>query len=490
MSERLGCKAVGLARSTYRRIPFAQTPADPDAELREWLRGYSAKHPCHGFRRAWAALRHDERRDVNKKKVHRLWKLEGLQRRVHSLRKRAGQSSWPAEIAADAPKVVWALDFQFDSTIDGKAIKIASMLDEHTRESLLNIVERSITANRLIAELEKCFAAAGGPPMVLRMDNGPELISQALQSFCAGKVGMSYIPPGAPWELVCDFRVDIRDAEDTAAAVSAAAPDVVVHMAAQSLVRESYRKPRDTYEINAIGTLSVLEAVAATPSVRAHVVVTTDKVYRNIDQEAGYVETDPLGGDDPYSASKAMADLLAQSWIRSFPGSPTAIARAGNVIGGGDVSRDRLLPDLTAAYARGEEPRLRFPRAVRPWQHVLDCLNGYLTLADALLAGSGLGQWNFGPGRDSVVEVGQVATLAAELWGGGAHWELDGGHHPHEANLLALDTSKAQRELGWCNRLGFRDALAWTIDWERRVHAGGDPLMVSREQIAAFESVQ
>jgi len=200
MSERLACKAVGLARSSYRRIPVAQTPADPDAELRTWLRDYSAKHPCHGFRRAWAALRHDEHRDVNKKKVHRLWKEEGLQRRVHSARKRAGVSSWPAEVAADAPKVVWALDFQFDSTIDGKAVKIASMIDEHTRESLLNIVERSITAERLVAELEQVFTAAGGPPMVLRMDNGPELISQALQSFCAGKVGLSYIPPGAPWD--------------------------------------------------------------------------------------------------------------------------------------------------------------------------------------------------------------------------------------------------------------------------------------------------
>jgi putative transposase len=200
VSERLACKAVGLARSTYRRIPLAQTPTDPDAELRQWLRDYSTKQPCHGFRRAWAALRHDEHREVNKKKVHRLWKEEGLQRRVHSPRKRAGQSSWPAEVAADAPKVVWALDFQFDSTVDGKAIKIASMVDEHTRESLLNIVERSITAERLIEELEKCFAAAGGPPMVLRMDNGPELVSQALQSFCATRVGLSYIPPGTPWE--------------------------------------------------------------------------------------------------------------------------------------------------------------------------------------------------------------------------------------------------------------------------------------------------
>ncbi|OBI13346.1 CDP-glucose 4,6-dehydratase [Mycobacterium sp. E2497] len=290
--------------------------------------------------------------------------------------------------------------------------------------------------------------------------------------------------------LVSDFRVDIRDAEATMAAVTAAAPDVVVHMAAQSLVRESYRNPRYTYETNVMGTLSVLEAAAATPSVRAHLVVTTDKVYRNINQEAGYAETDPLGGDDPYSASKAMADMLAQSWIRSFPGPPTAIARAGNVIGGGDVSSDRLLPDLIAAYSLGQAPLLRFPRAVRPWQHVLDCLNGYLTLVDALLDGSGLGEWNFGPGRESFIEVGQVATLAAELWGGGAHWVVDGGDHPHEAHLLALDPSKARCELGWRNRLGFRDAVAWTIDWERRVHAGADALTTTRRQIAAFEGLE
>lgn len=198
MSERLACKAVGLSRSTYRRLPSAQTPADPDAQLREWLRSYSKRNPCHGFRRAWAGLRYDEQQVVNRKKVHRLWVEEGLQRRVRSRRKRVGESSVP-QVAADAPKVVWALDFQFDSTMDGKAIKIASMVDEHTRESLLNIVERSITAERLIEELRRCFTAAGGPPMVLRMDNGPEMISQALQQFCSGMVGVVYIPPGTPW---------------------------------------------------------------------------------------------------------------------------------------------------------------------------------------------------------------------------------------------------------------------------------------------------
>jgi putative transposase len=198
MSEWLACKAVGLARSTYRLLPQAQTPEDPDAELRAWLRTYATKHPCHGYRRAWATLRYDDGNEVNKKKIHRLWREEKLQVRVRSPRKRVGVSSiLPVE--ADAPKVVWAIDFQFDSTTDGKAIKIASMIDEHTRESLLDLVERSITGEDLVAALEKVFAVPGGPPKVLRMDNGPELVSQALQRFCDGRVGMSYIPPGTPW---------------------------------------------------------------------------------------------------------------------------------------------------------------------------------------------------------------------------------------------------------------------------------------------------
>ena len=197
MSERLACKAVGLARSTYRRLPMAQTPTDPDAEMRSWLRAYATKHPCHGFRRAWATLRYDERREVNKKKVHRLWREEGLQVKVASPRKRAGVSS-VSPIVADAPKVVWAIDFQFDSTVDGKAVKIASMIDEHTRESLLHLVERSITGEALVEELKRVFAASGGAPKVLRMDNGPEMVSQALQRFCENRTGVS---PLAWWSF-------------------------------------------------------------------------------------------------------------------------------------------------------------------------------------------------------------------------------------------------------------------------------------------------
>ncbi|WP_375295646.1 IS3 family transposase [Gordonia sp. GONU] len=212
MSERMACRVVGLSRSAYRRLPLAQTPADPDAGLREQLRTYARQNPRHGFRRAWAHLRFGDGIEVNKKKVHRLWKEEGLQVRRAPRRKRAGQSSVPV-VVADAPNVVWALDFQFDSTVDGKKIKIASMVDEHTRMSLLNIVDRSIPAQRLIEELEKTFAIWGGPPMVLRMDNGPEFISEALRDFCAGSVGISYIPPGTPWNngFIESFNNRLRD---------------------------------------------------------------------------------------------------------------------------------------------------------------------------------------------------------------------------------------------------------------------------------------
>jgi CDP-glucose 4,6-dehydratase len=289
--------------------------------------------------------------------------------------------------------------------------------------------------------------------------------------------------------LATDARVDIRDAAATAATIAAISPDVVFHLAAQPLVRESYREPRATYETNVMGTLNVLEAVSQTPSVRASVIITTDKVYRNVNQVEGYVESDPLGGDDPYSSSKAMADILTQSWVRSFPGAPTAVARAGNVIGGGDVSKDRLLPDLITSFDEGRSTPIRYPDAVRPWQHVLDCVNGYVELADALLDGRGTGEWNFGPGTESFVTVGGVADLAAELWGEGASWTNDSDDHPHEANLLALDAEKAESVLGWHNRLGFRDSVAWTIVWYRSVREGRNARDISLEQIAAFTAL-
>lgn len=291
--------------------------------------------------------------------------------------------------------------------------------------------------------------------------------------------------------LEVDARVDIRDAAATHAAIQLAEPDVVIHMAAQPLVRASYVDPRWTMETNVMGTLSVLEGIAATPSVQAAVIVTTDKVYRNVGQRAGYVEGDALGGHDPYSASKAMADILTSSWVDSFAGCPTAIARAGNVIGGGDVSTDRLFPDLVRAFGAGKPAELRYPQAVRPWQHVLDCLNGYVLLADALVSQGEAagGPWNFGPDPEAFRTVGEAADLAAARWGDGASWASDDGEHPHEAELLTLDASKAKRELGWRDRLDFDAAVTWTVDWAKRVQAGESARDVTLEQIEAFEAL-
>jgi CDP-glucose 4,6-dehydratase len=285
-----------------------------------------------------------------------------------------------------------------------------------------------------------------------------------------------------------DLRVDIRDAEATKQAITATEPDVVLHLAAQPLVRESYRDPRYTYQTNTVGTLNVLQAVEHTPSVKAQLIVTTDKVYRNVNQIWGYRESDPLGGVDPYSTSKAAADLLTQSWMASSGCAvPTAIARAGNVIGGGDVCADRLMVDLVAAFSSGQAVRLRYPEAVRPWQHVLDCLNGYLDLTDALLGGKSSGEaFNFGPDTRSFVSVGAVAGAVGSLWGADSVVEVDEGLHVHEATLLSLDSRKAELQLGWRNKMAFHDALAWTVAWEKQVRAGEDARTVSVAQIREF----
>ena len=289
-----------------------------------------------------------------------------------------------------------------------------------------------------------------------------------------------------------DIRQDIRDFVGLKSAVESIAPDVVIHMAAQPLVRASYAMPRETVETNVIGTMNLMEAVRGLDSVRAQVIVTTDKVYRNVGQEAGYVESDALGGHDPYSASKAAADLIAQSWVASFDGPPTAIVRAGNVIGGGDVSDGRLLPDLLRAFATGTPAVIRYPDAIRPWQHVLDCLSGYLTVAEALLAGSGQGEWNFGPGEQGFVKVSDVADLAAQAWNEPAgssrsSWETSEESHVHEAATLVLDASKAESELNWRNRLGVAEAVAWTVDWAKQVRQE-DPRLVTLRQIQEFQT--
>ncbi len=287
--------------------------------------------------------------------------------------------------------------------------------------------------------------------------------------------------------LQVDERGDVRDQSRVLQAVRDAAPDVVIHLAAQSLVRPSYSNPRWTVETNVLGTLSVLEAVTHVDAVQATVVVTTDKVYRNEGRLDGYTENDPLGGHDPYSASKAMADILTAAWTLSFPGSAVGIARAGNVIGGGDISTDRLMPDVVRALRSGEVVNLRYPNAVRPWQHVLDCLSGYQALIEALLAGGGEGAWNFGPDQSAFRTVQETAEMAARAWGGEASWTVDTDEHPHEAALLTLDASRARTELGWGNRLDYQTAIEWTIEWEKRIHSGEGARDVSLEQIQRFE---
>jgi CDP-glucose 4,6-dehydratase len=264
-------------------------------------------------------------------------------------------------------------------------------------------------------------------------------------------------------------------------------PDVIIHMAAQPLVLESYKNPRFTYETNVNGTLNILEAISQSDSVKASVIITTDKVYRNTSRIEGYREDERLGGDDPYSSSKAMADILTQSWVKSFPGSPIAIARAGNVIGGGDVSPNRLIPDVIAACEANESVVLRYPNAVRPWQHVLDCLNGYLCLVENLLAGQGLGAWNFGPGSESFVTVGKVVDQTQEYLGASPTW-IHAPSDLHEASLLALDSSKAQAELKWANVLKYPESIKWTTDWYKAVARGDSALDVTGSQIRDFES--
>lgn len=283
-----------------------------------------------------------------------------------------------------------------------------------------------------------------------------------------------------------DFRVDIRDSSKLSSAITEINPDVLIHLAAQPLVRRSYREPRETFETNVNGTLNVLEASQNLQNLKARLIITTDKVYKNVDRVEGYVETEPLGGDDPYSSSKAMADLLTQSWVKSFPAMPTAIARAGNVIGGGDVCEDRLIPDAVRAFSSGKPLHIRYPNAVRPWQHVLDCVNGYLALVEALLAGKGQGEWNFGPGTESFVSVGEVSAKAAEYWGKYAEVVVDDGENLHEANLLALNSQRAINNLGWNNKLIYPESLNWVINWQKEVQETRDSLEATNSQILAF----
>jgi CDP-glucose 4,6-dehydratase len=319
--------------------------------------------------------------------------------------------------------------------------------------------------------------------------------------------GFALIPPTTPslFEvarvgslLASDTRADIADLSRLTSAMRGARPEVVLHLAAQPLVRDSYRDPLGTLATNVMGTAHVLEAARKTNGLRTIVLITTDKVYENREWHHPYRESDPLGGHDPYSASKAAAEIVAASYRSSFfsgekrhPGR-VATARAGNVIGGADWASDRLIPDCLRAFDSGQPVRLRYPQAVRPWQHVLEPLSGYLRLAERLAAEDGeqfATSWNFGPDASGDATVTQVAELAALLWGDGASVDhAPENNNPHEAGLLKLDTTRARTALNWAPRWSLAEALEKTISWYRAWKDGANMLDVSRSQIKAYEA--
>lgn len=294
-------------------------------------------------------------------------------------------------------------------------------------------------------------------------------------------------------EHVREHRGDIRDADAVRRAVADSGAEVVLHLAAQPMVRRSLREPVATWEVNVTGTLNVLEAVRAEGTqARAVVVVTSDKCYENTSSAPrAFVEGDPLGGSDPYSSSKAAAELLAAAWRRSFFAGPDtanlATARAGNVIGGGDRGEDRLLPDAMRAIESGSPLTLRNPAAVRPWQHVMNPLAGYLLLAQALHSGSHAARaWNFGPPPGDARPVGWIVERLAELSGGELRWQLDEQTNPPEAGHLQLDSHQAEAELGWRPGWTLEEALARIVEWHRRERDGEDMREHTLSQIADF----
>ncbi|MGH8616812.1 MAG: CDP-glucose 4,6-dehydratase [Burkholderiales bacterium] len=324
-------------------------------------------------------------------------------------------------------------------------------------------------------------------------------LSLWLQELGATVTGYALAPPTRPslfeaarvGEVLTSVLGDVRDAEHLRTSLQRAQPDIVLHLAAQALVRRSYAEPAETYATNVMGTFNLLEAVRLVPGVRAVLVVTSDKCYtpRPTDTRP-YVESDPLGGHDPYSSSKACAEIVTDACRRAYfgQGALVATARAGNVIGGGDWAEDRLIPDLVRAYSAGQPLRLRYPDAVRPWQHVLDPLHGYLLLAEQLFAGDRAcaTAWNFGPDADAAISVRELITRATALWGNG-RWESEGAPQPPETALLVLDAGKARRGLGWRPRQALDAALTATLGWYRALAAGADARELSRTEIATFQ---
>ena len=331
-------------------------------------------------------------------------------------------------------------------------------------------------------------------------------LSLWLQQLGASVTGYALSPPTSP-SLFVEARVaegmrsvhgDIRDLSALIKAMQAAQPEIVIHMAAQALVRESYTAPVETYATNVMGTVHLLEAVRQSTGVKAVVNVTTDKCYENKEWVWGYREDEPMGGYDPYSSSKGCAELVSSAYRSSFfsphthaqHGVALATARAGNVIGGGDLAKDRLIPDILAAFEKAQPAVIRNPQATRPWQHVLEPLRGYLTLAERLYGdGPAFAEgWNFGPHSDDARPVEWIVRRLAAQWPGSASWNIDAGEHPHEANFLKLDISKAGHRLNWHPAMRLEQALDLIIDWARASQAGADLRALTQAQILAYQA--
>jgi CDP-glucose 4,6-dehydratase len=327
-------------------------------------------------------------------------------------------------------------------------------------------------------------------------------LSLWLQSLGAQVHGLAIEPPTTP-NLFSVAQVatgmashtigDIRDLATVQKAMLAAQPDIVIHMAAQPLVRLSYIEPVETYATNVMGTVHVLESARNTPSVKAIVVVTTDKCYENKEWAWGYRENEPMGGHDPYSNSKGCAELVTSAYRNSFlqsSGIAVASARAGNVIGGGDWAADRLVPDILRAFETKQPVIIRNPHATRPWQHVLEPLSGYLTLAEHLCThGQAFAEgWNFGPKDEDARPVQWIVEHMVNTWGIGASWQQDGGTHPHEANYLKLDISKAKARLGWQPRWPLATALELITSWYQAYITNDDMKKLCLAQVHQYSS--
>lgn len=322
-------------------------------------------------------------------------------------------------------------------------------------------------------------------------------LSLWLHRLGANVAGLSLPPPTEPSlfalaglaALIPTDIGDIRDLATVRAAMERSQPEIVFHLAAQALVRRSYREPVETYSTNVIGTVHVLEAARGTQSVRGVVVVTSDKCYENREWPWAYRETEAMGGDEPYSSSKGCAELVAAAYRRSFFPA-IATARAGNVIGGGDWAEDRLLPDCIRALATDQPIAIRNKSAVRPWQHVLEPLSGYLLLAERLVADTDFANaWNFGPADEDAKPVGWLASFVVREWGQPASWCEVSGEPMHEAGALKVDASQARAKLGWSPRLRLADALRWTVEWHRRLSAGERALALADEQLTRYSAM-